>query len=200
MLLVGPLANPDMAPGAARWGDRHAFVLPARSQHAPRRAPRPAAAGAPPAAAGIPDWSQATSSAWPRYQGNFSISLLSPQIGPLADANKGLFMGNVVHHLLLHCIFYARIPQSIFTDKCHCLPLQMAPRGKHGKLSGSTKVAQKARAEVGTELRAPCSQARHRSLPGLAGNKSASVSALPTLQQRATRSLCYSKFRTGTSS
>lgn len=139
------------------------------------RAPSPRS-WAPPATAGIPNRSQATSSAWPPYQGNFSISLLSPQIGPLADADKGLFMGNVVHHLLLHCIFYACVPQSIFTDKCHCLSLQMAPRGKHGKLSGSTKVAQKARAEVGTELRAraPRPSCRQVSL----------CEPLPTLPQR----------------
>ena len=96
-----------------------------------------------PATAGIYNWAQAMSSAWPQYQGNFSMFLLSPQIGPLADANKAPFMGNIVHRLLLHCIFYAHIPQSIFTDKCHCLPLQMAPRRKHRKLSGSTKVTQK---------------------------------------------------------
>lgn len=140
------------------------------------------------------------SSAWPQYQGNFSIFLLCPQTGPFAHANKGLFMGNIVHHLLLHCIFYACLPQSIFTDKCHCLPLQMAPRAKHRKLRGSAKVTRKVRAEVGTELRAPCSQAYHL-LPRRPSWKQVSPEC-PSHTPAACQPphLCSLKFRTQTSS
>ena len=51
-------------------------------------------------------------------------------------------------------------------------PFQMAQRGKHRNLSGSTKVTQKVRAEVGTEPRTPRSQACHLPLPGRAGTAS----------------------------
>lgn len=56
-----------------------------------------------------------------RYQGNFSISRLSLQIRPLAEENKGLFMGSRAHLLLLHCVFYALSLKAFFTDKSPCL-------------------------------------------------------------------------------
>lgn len=118
----------------------------------------PAAAQEPPATERIANWSGAMSSAWPLYQGNFSIFLRSPQTGPLADANKGLFMGNIAHHLLLHCIFYANLPQSSFTNKCHCLPLTDGTKRKARKVKwfneGHSKKSEQ-RWEQDPELPAP---------------------------------------------
>ena len=91
-------------------------------------------------------------------QGNFSSFLLCPQVGPLADAHKGLFMGSTAHHLLLHWIFYAKIPQSIFTDKCHCLPLPDGMERKAQKLkwfSEGRSESQEQRWEQNPELPAP---------------------------------------------
>ena len=114
------------------------------------RGSHPAASQEPPATERISNWSGAMSSAWPPYQGNVSIFLPSPQMGPLADANKGLFMGNIAHHLLSHCVFHANIPQSIFTDKCHCLPLTDGTERRAQKVKWFNKgQTQKVRAEVG---------------------------------------------------
>ena len=80
-------------------------------------------------------------------------------------------------------------------------PLQMAQRGKHRKLSGSTKVTRKVRAEVGRELRAPCSQAYHLPLPGLDGNRQPLRGPFPHSQwQHTTSPSLLLKFRTETPS
>lgn len=101
-----------------------------------------------------------------RYQGNFSISRLSLQIRPLADENKGLFMGSHAHLLLLHCIFYAlSVPQSVSTESAIVFALTDGTKEKHRKLSGSRKVAGNVRAELRKEARAPCSQDQHLPTP-----------------------------------
>lgn len=101
-----------------------------------------------------------------RYQGNFSISRLRLQIRPLADENKGLFMGSGAHLLLLHCVFYAlSVPQSVSTESAIVFALTDGTKEKHRKLSGSRKVAENVRAELRREARAPCSQEHHLPTP-----------------------------------
>lgn len=101
-----------------------------------------------------------------RYQGNFSISCLSLQIWPLADENKGLFMGNRAHLLLFTLRLLCTIPQSVFHRQVPLSsPLQMAPKEKHRKLSGSVKVAGNVRAELRKKPRALGSQAHHLPTP-----------------------------------
>lgn len=68
------------------------------------------------------------------YQGNFSISRLSLQTWPLADENKRLFMGNRARLLLFTLRLLCTIPQSVFTDKCHCLSLTDGTKGKEQKV------------------------------------------------------------------
>lgn len=157
------------------------FVLPARSQHAPRWAHIQAAAQEPPATEGSSNWSWATSSAWPRYQGNFSIFLPSPPTWPLADAHKGLFMGSIAHHLLLHCIFYASIPQSIFTDKCHCLPLTDGPERKAQRVKWFNEGHSKSQSRGGNWTQSSLLPGLSPATPGPRWEQPASKRALPTL-------------------
>lgn len=130
----------------------------------------PAAAQEPPATEGLADWAGAMSSAWPRYQGNFSIFLPSPQTGPLADANKGLFMGSIVRHLLLPCIFYANIPQSAFTDKCHCLPLTDGTERKVREVKRFNKGRSKSQSRGGNGPELPAPRPITCPLPGPVGD------------------------------
>lgn len=100
-----------------------------------------------------------------RYQGNFSISSLSLQIRPLAEENKGLFMGSRAHLLLLHCIFYALSLKAFFTDKSPCLrPYRWHQRkAQKVKWFSEGRWKSQSRAEKGTKegLPAPRSTTCH---------------------------------------
>lgn len=101
-----------------------------------------------------------------RYQGNFSISRLRLQIRPLADENKGLFMGSCAHLLLLHCVFYALSLKAFSQTSAIVFALTDGTKEKHRKLSGSMKVAGNVRAELRKGPRALCSQEQHLPTPG----------------------------------
>lgn len=105
---------------------------------------------------------------------------LALKTGPLADANKGLFMGSTASHWLLHCIFYASIPQSTFTDKCHCLPLTDGAERKAQKVKGFNEGHSKSQSRGGNRTQSSLLPGPSPATPRPRWEQPASVSALPT--------------------
>lgn len=144
------------------------LVLPANSQHAPRELTSQQQLRSPQLQKGFLTGQEPRPPPGLRYPGNFSISLLSLQMKPLADENKGSLWETAPITCFYRTSFMQYSSKHSYRQVPLSSPLQMAPSEKHRKLSSSVKVIPKVRAEVGKKPRAPCSQAITCPLPGLA--------------------------------
>lgn len=184
----GPLANPDMAQGPTWCRDLRSVCSAGQVPACTSPSSYPSCSSGAPSYSR--DFQLIPSNVRPPpgldNQGNFSSFLLCPQVGPLADAHKGLFMGSTAHHLLLHWIFYAKIPQSIFTDKCHCLPLPDGMERKAQKLKWFSEGRSESQSRGGNRTQNSPLPSLSPATPRQSWEQPASLRTLPySLQQHA---------------
>lgn len=85
--------------------------------------------------------------------------------GLLQMKTRGYLWETALVSCFLHCVFYALFLKAFSQTSAIVSPLQMAPKEKNRKLSGSVKVAENVRAELRKEPRALSSQACHLPSP-----------------------------------